>query len=427
MAHFTNRAASVSERVPRKANAALRKHPLADARGSVCLLVAAIAALCSCWLCGEQLPPARVGVYVWSGQAPGQAPAAHGELTAAAGEQRRFGFGAMRIFLGGRYDYLHPLRSPERFAGVARPLTLARILALPRFKSLLERPELRTLWLTAYPVFDYGQGPDEIDLRRPVSEAEWRREYDQLYEAAAWLYANFGGRDKVVLISNHEADEKLLEILNAGGAPELAVGNVARDLEVRFRAVSDARRKFPAARLKVLSGAEISLWKLKLAPAPGGKWVKAGQGWNALEAVLPRLSFDFVSFSAWEIVAQADVPAALRAALDDIGQRTGPRVSQAGKAFFGESHVLIGEFGFAREWKLPAGAPGAGIDAFLNAVERGHVPYAVYWQLYDNTEGEVKGFGLVDGAGRITCSGVALFRRLRAAAPPAAQVSCAAK
>jgi hypothetical protein len=363
-------------------------------------------------------------VYVWSGQAPGQAPAAHSELTAAAGEQRRFGFGAMRIFLGGRYDYLHPLRSPERFAGVARPLTLARILALPRFKSLLERPELRTLWLTAYPVFDYGQGPDEIDLRRPVSEAEWRREYDQLYEAAVWLYANFGSRDKVVLISNHEADEKLLEILNAGGAPELAMGNVARDLEVRFRAVSDARRKFPAARLKVLFGAEISLWKLKLAPAPGGKWVKAGQGWNALEAVLPRLSFDLVSFSAWEIVAQADVPAALRAALDDIGQRTRPRLSPEGKAFFGDSHVLIGEFGYAREWKLLAGAPGTGIDAFLNAVERGRVPYAVYWQLYDNTEGEVKGFGLVDGASRMTCSGAALFRRLRAAAPPAAQVSC---
>jgi hypothetical protein len=30
-----NRAASVTERVPRKANAPLRQHPLADARGSV--------------------------------------------------------------------------------------------------------------------------------------------------------------------------------------------------------------------------------------------------------------------------------------------------------------------------------------------------------------------------------------------------------
>lgn len=408
-------------------HSAPRRHPLAYARGAVRrhAVRAAVLTLCLCGLpVAAELPAGRVGVYIWSGQAPPQARSQADELTAGSADLRRFGFGAARIFVGGRYDYVHPLRSPDRFTGLARPVTLAHILALPRFKTLLEHPGLPTIWLTAYPVFDYGKGPDEIDLRRPVGEIEWRQEYDQLYEAVVWLYASFGSRDKVILISNHEADEKLLEVLNAGGAPELALGNVARTLEVRFRAVSDARRKFPAARLKVFFGAEISLWKLKLAPTPGGKWIKGGQGWNALEAVLPRARFDFVSFSAWEIVAQSDVAAGLRAALDDIGRRTRPQLSPAGKAFFGDGHVLIGEFGYAREWKLPPGSARNGVDAFVNAVERGRVPYAIYWQLYDNTEGDVKGFGLVDGAGKITCSGLDVFRRLRPAPPPPGQVSC---
>jgi hypothetical protein len=373
-------------------------------------------ALCALWL-GVELLAGQLGVYHWAARTPRGAD----HISAALPDIRRLGFQTLRIFVGGRYDYLHPLRSPERFAGVARPLTLARILALPRYRQLFDHPQLTTVWLTAYPVFDYGPGPDEIDLRRPVSEAEWRQQYGQLYEATVWLYRNFGSREKIVLISNHEADEKLLEVLNAGAGPELALKNLARDLETRFRAISEARRAFPSARLKVFCGAEISLWKLKLAPAGGQpqagmaisrRWVKAGQGWNALEAVLPRARFDFVSFSAWETVAQPDVAAALREALEDIGRRTRAQLSPAGRRFFGERHVAVGEFGYAREWKLGPKAE-AGVAAFAAAAAAGVVPYAVYWQLYDNMEGEVKEFGLIDPAGNLTPAGAAIRARKR--------------
>lgn len=366
----------------------------------------------------------RLGIYHWFGQTPGlgqtpeprQATASEASgdgLSRAVGDIERFGFRTVRIFVGGRYDYLHPLRSPHRFAELQEPVTLAKILALPRYKRILENPQFKTMWLTAYPVFHYGEGPDEIDLRRPVAEHEWQQEYQQLREMVEWLYRNFGGLDKVILISNHEADEKLLEALNSAGRQELAVDNVVRDLDTRFRAVADGRREFPAARLKVFSGVEVSLWRLQLGRTAAGNYAKQATGMNALGAVLPRLSYDFVSFSAWETVAQSDVAAVLSTALEEIEKRTQSGLTIAGREFFGPRHVLLGEFGYAREWKLPQAAVAKGIHAVLKLLDSGQLRYAVYWQLYDNAAEGIKQFGLLDPGGEFTCAGEVLMTYLR--------------
>ena len=187
------------------------------------------------------------------------------------------------------------------------------------------------------------------------------------------------------------------------------MGNVVHDLRTRFQAVTEAREKFASARLKVFSGVEISLWKLKLGRTATGEFVKQNLGLNALEEVLPQVNYDFVSFSAWETMASNDVQAALREALDDIKMRTRRRVTVAGRAFFGRHHVLLGEFGFAREWKLPKAAVTAGLAAVLRLLDSEQVRYAVYWQLYDNAEGRVKQFGLLDGNRKTTYAGKVLM------------------
>jgi hypothetical protein len=268
---------------------------------------------------------------------------------------------------------------------VKRPLTLAGILALPRYRRLFASPRIKTIWLTAYPVFEGPSGPDEMDLRRIVPEEDWRRERIQMAQMVEWLYRTYGSRDQVVLISNHEADVMVREILRATGDIELAIGNVTRDLEERFEGVDAARRKFPGARLKVLFGAEISMWRLTLE-----------EGLNALESVLPQLAFDFVSFSAWETITQ---PETLPEALADIARRTRSNVTPEGRAFFGERHVVVGEFGFAREWNLPPAVAAAALAEACKA------RYAVYWQLYDNVEGQVRRFGLLHPNGRLTQAG----------------------
>ena len=378
----------------------------------------------------------RLGVYHWFGETPGfrqtpeprQASSSGADadgLSRAVGDIERFGFRTVRIFVGGRYDYLHPLRSPQRFAGVPEPVTLAKILALPRYRQILENPQFKTVWLTAYPVFRYGEGPDEIDLRRPVAEQEWQQEYQQLREIVEWLYRNFGDLDKVFLISNHEADEKLLEVMNSAGQQELAVENVVLDLDTRFRAVADGRRKFSSSRLKVFSGVEVSLWRLQLGRTAAGEYGKQASGLNALGTVLPSLRYDFISFSAWETVAQSDVAAVLSTALEEIEKRTQSGLTNAGREFFGPRHVLLGEFGYAREWKLPRGAVTNGINAILKLLDSGQLQYAVYWQLYDNAAAGIKQFGLLNPKGEFTCAGEVLMTYFREEeALPARVASC---
>src|SRR5258708_6789529 len=190
----------------------------------------------------------HLGGYHWAGEV--------NSLSRATAALDRLGFDTIRVFLGGKYDYLRPEHSPARFAGVARPLSLARIAGLPRYRALFENPRIHTVWLTAYPVFDYGRGPVEIDLRRSVPDREWEQEGAQMRDLVAWLYRRYGAQQRVILISNNETDEKLREV----GSPE----HVVRDLEVRMKAVAEARSKFPDARLKVLFGVEVKMWKLRL-------------------------------------------------------------------------------------------------------------------------------------------------------------------
>ena len=306
-----------------------------------------------CGLCSAQ----SLGVYQWAGQVHSLSlPAIH-----------EFGFDTARIFVGAKYDYQHPERSPDRFRG----RSLVEILA--RYRALLDDPKIKTVWLTAYPVIR----DDEIDLRRDVPEADWTEEGKQIRDMVAWLRRNYPR--KTILISNHEADEKLKE------AP---AANVIRDYQVRYEAVKSARGK-----ARIFWGVEISKWKLEAET-------------NALATVVPKLNYDFISLSAWETV----VPGNIREALDDIGARTHP--SPEGRAFFGGHHVLVGEFGLAREWNLETSK----LQPFFDA----GAPYAIYWQLYDNTSGPVRGFGLLDPSGRFTCTGLRFLKH----PPPPSRVAC---
>lgn len=380
------------------------------------LLLGLLAALLlfACHARAQDEVAARLGVYHWLGRVPPRAagPGPGDEMGAALPDLERFGVGTVRVFVGGRYDYLHPKNSPQRFSEVDGPVTLAKILALPRYRRLFEHPQFKTVWLTAYPVHDHGQGPDEIDLRRRVSGREWKQESRQMREMVEWLYLNFGRSEKVILISNHEADEKLREILDAGADPKLALDNLARDLRTRIEAVEAARKKFPRARLKVFFGVEIALRQLRLRHAADGTYEKATEGLNALESVLPRLRYDFVSFSSWEAMGRKDVDRALREALDDIGTRTRARLTAAGRQQFGERHVLVGEFGYSRQWGFSPGMQQFWLAALVGAVREGHTPYAVYWQLYDNAEDGGQ-FGLIDPAGQLTETGRTFLELLR--------------
>ena len=123
-------------------------------RLAVAWLLAVTAAL------SQSTLPRRIGFYNGSGCCPADAEA--DLLTEARHRSVAVGARVFRFYVGARFDYIHPPYSPRRFSrdGISGPLTPARIVRIPRYRAVLEDPNIETVILTVYPISDYGGGPD---------------------------------------------------------------------------------------------------------------------------------------------------------------------------------------------------------------------------------------------------------------------------
>ncbi len=363
----------------------------------------------------------RIGFYQWAGP-----PARQGEpdpLTAARERATALGAKVFRLYVGARFDYIHRLYSPRRFQSdpVEGPLTPAKITALPRYRAVLEDPLLETVILTVYPVADYGAGPDDMNLSRPWGPREREIEFSQTTELCDFLYREFGHLDKTVILANTEADNKLVDIMNYTGSAQRAVDNLRAWTQTRFEAVSEARRANRGARLRVLHAFEISLVNLQFVKQ-GSMYHKTARvrqgerGWNALQDVVPHVSFDLLSYSAYEATnspyetQRINVDAALTGQrlerdVRRIRKHAASSVSETGRRRFGRDFVMIGELGYPRERfeVLPTGGVLPRLRSALEAAEAEGCPYIVLWQVFDNPRngGEAWGFGMVDRLGRV--------------------------
>ena len=365
----------------------------------------------------------RIGFYQWDGVAPSGDPA--DLLTSAHRQATGAGATVFRFYLGSRFDYKHHPGSRGNFVddgltGSGVPagengLTPAGILALPRYRAVLEDPKLDTVILTTYASADYGAGPDDLDLLRPWSAKEEEIERREIAELCNFLYAQFGDLNKTVVIANSEADEKMLEIMNHTGSPEIAIANLVAWTRARHETIERARAAHPRARLRVLHGFEISLVNLAIAAA-GEQFHKSPRGtWNAVRNVVPKVQFDLLLYSAYESINSpyetrntdvdpADAGVRLRRDLGRIRDQGRASLSGAGRKFFGEHFVAVGELGFARERfeQLPTGGLLTRLTNAIEAAAGWGCPYIVLWQVFDAPKagGEPWGFGMIDGRGR---------------------------
>ncbi len=330
---------------------------------------------------------------------------------------RRLGLGLFRLYLGARYDYRRPYLSPERFEGeIDGPRTPASILQIPRYAATLDDPRLSTVVLTVYESRDYGGGPDDINLLRPWSEDDARLVGEQISELCRLIYERWGGQPKTVILANHEADEKMMEILqHSGGDLELARRNLAAWMRTRQAAVERARAVHPGASLQLFNAFEISVVNLRVAKT-AGRYQKTNiaSGVTALEEIVPLIQADLISYSAYESInspyqtRRPDAPEQIRARLqrdlDQIRRAAGPSVSSAGRTRFGEKFVMLGELGFPREKfePLPSGGVLLRLETALETALDWGAPYVVLWQAFDAPRlgAEGWGYGVFDSQGR---------------------------
>jgi hypothetical protein len=363
----------------------------------------------------------RLGFYQWLGESL----SLHGEdlLTQARRLSVDAGTKAFRLYVGGRFDYIHPILSPRRFRQdrIDWPLTPAKIMALPRYQAVIEDPEIETVVLTVYPIHDYGDGPDDLNLQRPWGSREEELERAQTTALCEFLYRKIGHLSKTIIIANNEADEKLLDIFNYTGSTEIGLENMRRWTQARYEAIEAVRKSHPESPLRLFHAFEISLVNLRISAAATGfrktaRWTEDGlrRGWNALEDVVPHVAFDLISYSSYE---SANSPFEtrdtnhppretfdrLRRDLDRIRDKAAGSVSDRGRQSFGENFVMIGELGYARDRfeHLPTGGLLPRLYHALRAAIEWGCPYVILWQVFDAPRDGDKawGFGVLDRFG----------------------------
>ncbi len=325
-------------------------------------------------------PNPRVGFYQWAGQPPFGAQ--QDLLTLARNRVKATGAGLLRFYVGPRFDYLHPVLSPHRFTGLAER-TPVHIIQLPHYRAALEDPELPTIVLTAYTALDYGAGYDDLNLLRPWTAREETAEYRQMFELASHLLDRYGSMNKTVVISNTEADDKMLEVMNYTGSAETAIRNLRAWQNARYRAMDTARREHPQARLRLLSAFEISLVNMEIIRIQDRFSKHATGQWNALRDVVPHVAFDLLSYSAYESTNSPFDTQQINTPPTDVGTRLLRDLSYLRETT--GKPVMIGELGFPldRFDRLPTGGVPARLAAALRAVGRARPEFVVFWQVFD--------------------------------------------
>ena len=199
---------------------------------------------------------------------------------------------------------------------------------------------------------------------------------------------------KTFIIQNWEGDWALRGSFDPATKPTpAATAAMIRWLSARQRGVARARAEFPNATARVFHACEVNL--VLQAMDKGTPSVTTD--------VLPHLTVDLASYSAWDT---KDTPARFADALAFIAKHK--RHTEP----FGAHGVYVGEFGLPEDGHTPAQVLTR-TKELLTIAQRFGCPYAVYWQIYCNeplkpqpkANADYKGFWLIrpDGSRSPVC------------------------
>lgn len=250
--------------------------------------------------------------------------------------------------------------------------------------------------LRKHPVFDELMAMDfdyfhiwakpycKVRWQDGVDTDEARALYDEFYEFTSYLLKKYKETDRQFYLGHWEGDW----LLSGSFDPEVdptpeRIRGFAQYLDVRQRAVSDARKAFSSGRVRVYHYTEVNqVWKGINGRRP-----------TLTNSVLPLVDVDFVSYSMYDVINRKNMRENLHRALDHIESRLKPRSDIAGK------RVFVGEYA------IKASAVGydmAEHDRRNREVTRAILewgcPFALYWEFYCNEPrgDSYEGFWLVD-------------------------------
>jgi hypothetical protein len=225
--------------------------------------------------------------------------------------------------------------------------------------------------------------------RKGPDAAAEKIERDEMYEFTRWLLTRYNGTGKKFYLGNWEGDWLLLGTAQHGAnnpAPE-AVAGMRAWLNARQQGIDDAKRATPHTNVDVFCYAEVNRVRDAMANKPG-------RNIRLVNAVLPFVTnLDYVSYSSYDMQNLKE-PEMVKT-LDYVAAHLATNKAAA----IPGRRVFIGEYGFGGGGRTPDQQEPL-TRAYLVRLLRWGVPFALFWQVYNNEKGNH--FCLIDPAGKPT-------------------------
>jgi len=235
-----------------------------------------------------------------------------------------------------------------------------------------------------YMVWAYCHTAPWIRWRDGLSQSEAVAEAAEIYEFASYLLEHFSGTGKSFYLGHWEGDWTLLGHTDRDLDPTpTAIQGMIDWLNVRQAAVERARANTPHNDVNVYHYAEVNLVDKAL-----------NGGVTVTNDVLPHVTLDLVSYSAWDTTVRINSTPTFLAALDLIRAK-----SNTMGHFYRD--VFVGEYGFPLDdgARTPEEQASESERIFKAALNWG-CPFALYWQMYDAAADEgganARGLWLID-------------------------------
>ena len=204
-----------------------------------------------------------------------------------------------------------------------------------------------------------------------ISDAEAALEYQVTYELAAFLLQTFEGTGKSFYIGNWESDWQLLSWdTTIEDADDGRVAGYIDWINIRQAAIDQAEADIGSAGVSIYHYIEVN----RVEDSQAGLE-------RVTDQVLPHVDIDLVSYSAYDVLLNADNIGKYDQALGDNLDYIAAQLTPRDDLPF-ENRVFLGEFGFYLAYVTPEQQYDLTIDVMQAAIGWG-VPFALVWQMYD--------------------------------------------
>ncbi|WP_242157508.1 hypothetical protein [Aestuariivivens sediminis] len=232
-----------------------------------------------------------------------------------------------------------------------------------------------------------------INWKKGIDNKQEKRLYNEMYNFVSYLLKNYNNTGKTFLIGNWEGDWLLHGTQNRNlTPPKEHVDNMTKWLQIRSRAINDAKKDIKHNNVSLYYYIEVNLVK------------KGMEGKTCItKDILPNVDVDFVSYSSYESSKKKDYEANKESLIRVLDYIEGQLKPKEGLPF--KRRVFIGEYGGHAFDDRPA----THLRQFNNAKDimqialEEDLPFTLYWQMYNNEytpEGISKNMSLINEKGK---------------------------